>query len=214
MKVGASILNCNFLRLEEELARVQEAGVDLLHLDVMDGHFVPNISFGLPILKSIRPVVKVPIFTHLMIFYPEKMLDSFIEYSDGVIFHYEATSEPASCIKIIKKNKRLAGMAINPQTPVTVVKKYIEQLDEILIMSVNPGFGGQKFMSTSLRRIRAVKKLVAEKKNNLMIGVDGGISPDNAKSVITAGADILIAGSAIFRSSDYKIVVEKLRCLK
>ncbi|MCS7259010.1 MAG: ribulose-phosphate 3-epimerase [candidate division WOR-3 bacterium] len=213
MKIAASILNCNFLKLAEELKKVQACGIDAIHLDVMDGHFVPNLSFGVPILKAIRPIVKVPIYTHLMVFYPEKMINSFIEDSDGVIFHYEATKKHNECIRMIKEQGKFTGMALNPKTPIDIVDKYLKYLDEVLIMSVQPGFGGQKFISQSLDRIRRLKELINQRNSKTLIGVDGGISPENACMVKDAGADILVAGTAIFHSTNYKQTVKKLKCL-
>ncbi|MEO0072903.1 MAG: ribulose-phosphate 3-epimerase [candidate division WOR-3 bacterium] len=212
MKVAASILNCNFLKLAQEITKVQNAGIDAIHLDVMDGHFVPNLSFGVPILKAIRPVVKVPIYTHLMVFYPEKMIKNFIEDSDGIIFHYEATHKHIDCIKIIKDFNKFVGIALNPHTSITVIRKYLSELNEVLIMSVQPGFGGQKFIPEALDRIKLLRKLLAQNSLKVVIGVDGGITPQTARLVWKAGADLVVAGTAIFHSNNYRQVVKELKC--
>lgn len=215
VKIAASILNCNFLQLEQEVKAVEVAGVDALHLDVMDGHFVPNLSFGVPILKSIRPITDLPIISHLMVIKPEDLIDKFIKESDGIVFHIEATESSqltSDCLKQIHQAKKLAGISLNPDTPVERIFEYANQLDEVLVMSVFPGFGGQAFFPESLDRIRAIRKYFASVNSRASIGVDGGVNGQNAASLIEAGVDILIAGTAIFRASNYQTAIEKLRC--
>ena len=212
IKVAASILNCNFLQLEQEIKAVEKAGVDALHLDVMDGHFVPNLSFGVPILKSIRPITKLPIISHLMVIKPEELIDKFIDDSEGVVFHLEATDKIEKCLEMIKKAKKMAGISINPDTPVEAIFKFANQIEELLVMSVFPGFGGQKFRPESLDRIRAIKKHFASVNSRAAIAVDGGVNAENARSLIEAGVDILIAGTSIFRAPDYKAAIDKLKC--
>jgi ribulose-phosphate 3-epimerase len=214
VKVAASILNCNFLRLYEEIKSIEKAGIDALHLDVMDGHFVPNLSFGVPILKSIRQVTKLPIISHLMVIKPEDLIDKFIADSDGIIFHIEATKRPRHCLHQIHQAKKLAGISLNPDTPVEAIFKYSNQIEEILVMSVHPGFGGQAFIAKSLERIRAIKKYLTSVNSCAMLAVDGGVNPNNAPSLIKAGVDILVAGTAIFSSTNYKQTIERLRCSK
>jgi len=214
MRIAASVLNCNFLYLADELKKVQAAGVDLIHLDVMDGHFVPNLSFGVPILKTIKPVVKVPIFSHLMVIEPEKMIEKFIPESDAIIFHIEATKKPKDCLKLIKDNKKLAGIALNPDTSLKTVEPFLEDIYEILIMSVYPGFGGQKFIQKTIDKVRKAKELVKNQKHRIVIAVDGGVNIKNAKLLVDEGVDILIAGTAIFHSKDYAQTIRDLRCSK
>jgi len=211
MKIAASILNSNFLCLADELEKVQSAGIDLIHLDVMDGHFVPNLSFGIPILKAIKPIVKVPIFSHLMVKEPEKMIDKFISDSDAIIFHLEATKKPKDCLRLIKDGKKLAGIALNPDTPLNEIKPFLDDIYEILIMSVYPGFGGQKFILETIEKVKEAKEIIKNQKNQIVVAVDGGVNTTNANSLIEAGVDILVAGTVIFHSKDYTEAVRKLR---
>ncbi|MEO0076894.1 MAG: ribulose-phosphate 3-epimerase [candidate division WOR-3 bacterium] len=209
IKVAASILNCNFLRLGDEIKKVQKANVDLLHLDVMDGHFVPNLSFGIPILKAIRPIVSVPIFSHLMVIKPETIIDQFIPDSDGVIFHIEATDNPRLCLKLIKKAKKFSGIALNPDTALKTIEQYLDDVYEILIMSVYPGFGGQKFIRATINKVKQAKAIIGDR--DIRIAVDGGVNPRNAQMLINAGADILVAGTAIFKSDNYAQTIKMLK---
>ncbi|MCX8015564.1 MAG: ribulose-phosphate 3-epimerase [candidate division WOR-3 bacterium] len=209
IEVSASILNCNFLHLEEEIKKVQRAKIDLIHLDIMDGHFVPNLSFGIPILKAIRPIVSVPIFSHLMVVNPESIIEKFIPDSDGIIFHIEATSNPDLCLRLIKNGKKYCGIALNPDTPLKTINPYLDKIYEILIMSVHPGFGGQKFIRTTIDKVKEAKTIIKDR--NIKIAVDGGVNPTNAKVLIKAGVDILVAGTAIFKSKNYAKTVRMLK---
>ncbi len=211
MKIAASILNCNFLCLGDEIDRVQKAGIDAIHLDVMDGHFVPNLSFGLPILKAIRPRLTIPVISHLMVNTPERLIDKFIVDSDGIIFHIEATNKVRECLDMITKAKRMVGIALNPDTSISNVESYLNNVYEILIMSVHPGFGGQQFIPESLVKIRKLKELIKHNNSKALIGVDGGVGLNNAKDLIQAGADILAAGTAIFKSKDYAETIRRMR---
>lgn len=214
MKIAASILNCDLLRLSEEINSVQKAGIDAIHLDVMDGHFVPNLSFGVPILKAIKPKLVVPVFSHLMVNTPENMIDKFILESDGVIFHIEATDKVEACLNIIKQANKYAGIALNPDTPISRLEPYLDSIYEVLIMSVHPGFGGQTFIAKSIDKIRKLKDMIKRNNNQIQIGVDGGVGVDNCEIIIAAGADILVAGTSIFKSENYVETVKKLKCLK
>lgn len=214
MKIAASILNCNFLNLGEEIEKVQLAGIDAIHLDVMDGHFVPNLSFGVPLLKAIKPILKVPVLSHLMVNEPEKMIEYFIPDSDGIIFHIEATSKPNQCLKLIQKADKVAGIALNPNTPIEQVEPYLEFISEILIMSVYPGFGGQKFIPETVTKIAKTKDMIKNKRNSILIAVDGGVNLNNAQELIKAGADVLIAGTAIFHSQNYAETIKQFKSLQ
>jgi ribulose-phosphate 3-epimerase len=211
MKIAASVLNCDLLHLKDEIKKVQLAGVDAIHLDVMDGHFVPNLSFGVPILKIVKPLLSVPIFSHLMVIQPESVIEQFVNDSDAVIFHVEATDKIDQCLDIIKTNNKLAGIAINPDTVFDKVAPYLHQIYEVLVMSVFPGFGGQGFIPDSLTKIKNIKDLITRNKYNTLIGVDGGVGPNNTKLLIESGADILVAGTAIFKSKDYAETIRKMR---
>lgn len=214
VRIAASVLNCNFLYLAEELKKVQNAGVDLIHLDVMDGHFVPNLSFGVPILKAIKPILKVPVFSHLMVIEPENLIEKFIIGSDAIIFHIEATKKPKQCLELINNANKFAGIALNPDTSLKTIEPFLEGIYEILIMSVYPGFGGQKFIHETIDKVRKAKELVKNQKRQIVIAVDGGVNIANANLLVDAGVDILIAGTAIFHSKDYAQTISDLRCLK
>ncbi len=214
MKIAASVLNCNFLNLGEEIKKVQQAGIDAIHLDVMDGHFVPNLSFGIPLLKAIKPILKVPIISHLMVAEPEKMIEYFLSDSDGIIFHIEATNNPTQCLKLINESNKISGIALNPDTPIEHVAPYLDFIKEILIMSVYPGFGGQKFIAETITKIMKTKAMVKNQRNQIMIAVDGGVNLNNGQELIKAGADILIAGTAIFHSPNYAETIRHFRSLQ
>jgi len=212
MKVAASILDCDFLRLGEELAAVVKDGADVIHLDVMDGHFVPNLSFGVPLAKAVRRAVTVPVHTHMMVSEPEWLIEKFLPYSDLVIFHVEAAEMPEQCIETIHSAGKAAGISLNPNTPVESLRTLIADVQDVLMMSVYPGFGGQEFSLESPGRIRETARLISETGSKATISVDGGINPSNCAAVAEAGAQNVIAGSAIFHSSDYAAAIRALRC--
>ena len=212
VKIAPSILASDFSRLGEEVRAAENAGADLLHMDVMDGHFVPNISFGSAIVKAIRPHAKLPIESHLMISDPEKYAPRFIEAgSNAVTVHIEVVQDMPKMISWLHSQGVKAGLSLNPDVEIEKLFPYVKLIDHVLVMSVFAGFGGQKFLPESLDRIQKLR-LFADKNNpNLDIAVDGGIYPENAKEVIAAGANVLIAGTAVFGSDDYEKTIKLLR---
>ncbi|UCB53048.1 MAG: ribulose-phosphate 3-epimerase [Candidatus Zixiibacteriota bacterium] len=212
VKVAPSLLSADFRNIEREIKRVEKCKVDLLHLDVMDGHFVPNITFGPMIVEAVNRCTELPLDVHLMIENPDSFVESFAKSgADYLTVSFEACQHLHRTIDLIKSLKVKAGCALNPGTPFPVVKSVLEELDLLLLMTVNPGFGGQKFISSVLPKIREAKKFIRENKLKVKIEVDGGISPDTAKLVKKAGAQILVAGAAIFKSKGYCRVVQALK---
>lgn len=209
IKVAPSLLSADFSRLGEEIKSIEEAGADLLHLDVMDGHFVPNITIGPVVVKSIRPQTKLPLDVHLMIENPHKFIASFAKAgSDIITVHVEVYKEP-KLKQVIKQIRDLGvkpGVVLNPDTPISSIEGVVNDLDMVLIMSVNPGFAGQKFIKSAVPKIKSLKDIFDKD-----IEVDGGITNENAEEVVGAGANILVAGSYIFGSDDYQKAIESLR---
>lgn len=211
--IAPSILSADFLNLGKEITAVVAAGADLIHVDVMDGHFVPNLTLGPPIISALKTVAKKPLDVHLMIDNPECFIDSYIESgADFLTIHVESTVHLERAIKRIKSLNAKAGVAINPSTHESTLHYVIDQLDLVLVMSVNPGFGGQTFLKSSLKKIAAIKSMLNDAGNTqCLISVDGGINHETAPDCIKAGATCLVAGSHVFRSEDYRAAIGQIR---
>jgi len=212
VRIAPSILAADFSALGEEIATAERGGADLIHVDVMDGHFVPNITIGPPVVRAIKRVTSLPLDVHLMIADPARYLTTFADAgADFLSVHVEATPHLHKTLSEIKKLGVQAGVALNPSTPESVLNEIATEVDFILVMSVNPGFGGQKFIPRTLTKIVAIQEILEKAKNEAPIEVDGGISQSNAGDVVAAGADMLVAGSAIFGSPDPSQAIEILR---
>jgi ribulose-phosphate 3-epimerase len=213
-KIAPSILSADFSRLGEEMAAVETAGADWIHIDIMDGHFVPNLTIGPPVVRSLRKVTQLPFDVHLMIDNPESYLDAFIDAGSNILtVHLEATNHLHRTVDYIKKRGIQAGVSINPATPVSLLENILPDLDLLLIMTVNPGFGGQQFISNMLPKIRKAKTMIQTSAPHVVLEVDGGINLDNIQTVAQAGADILVAGSAVFSSQDYHLTLTAMHKL-
>ena len=213
VKIAPSILSADFSKLGEEVIKLHDAGADFIHIDVMDGEFVPNISFGMPVIKAIRNKTDKVFDVHLMINNPQRYIDDFIEAgADIITLHYESEKHLDRAILYIKSKGIKAAVALNPATPTVVLKNIIGSLDMVLIMSVNPGFGGQSFIPYSLDKIREVKQMAIEANNeDILIQVDGGIDSNNVKDVVEAGANVIVAGSAVFKNGNIEENIKALR---
>ena len=206
VNLAPSILSADFCNLGAQVKTVEETNTEFLHIDIMDGSFVPNISFGFPVIKALRKNSKMIFDVHLMIKNPSKYIDEFVNCgADIITFHYEAERHIDRTVNYIKNKGCKVGIALNPATPVSVLKNILPSLDMVLIMSVNPGFGGQSFIEYSIDKIQEVKNLAKKlNKQNLLIEVDGGVDTHNIKSIVEAGANELVAGSAVFRENKIK----------
>jgi ribulose-phosphate 3-epimerase len=212
LAIAPSLLSADFTRLAEEIGMVERAGADFLHLDVMDGHFVPNLTFGPFIVGAVRRLTELPLDTHLMIARPDKYIPQFIKNgSDIVTIHVEASSDVARDLDMIHEHGSRAGLSLNPDTPVEPVRGFLEQVDMVLLMSVFPGFGGQKFIETVIDKVLKIKDFREKEGLDFAIEVDGGIAPDTVGPVREAGADMLVAGTAVFKTPDYAQAIRTLR---
>jgi ribulose-phosphate 3-epimerase len=212
VQIAPSILAADFARLGEEVAQVEAAGADLLHVDVMDGHFVPNLTIGPPVIKALDAVTRLPLDVHLMVQEPDALLPAFIAAgSDNLTVHVEACRHLHRTIQTIKEAGVRAGVVLNPATPLYALEEILPELHMVLLMSVNPGFGGQRFISSTLDKIRALKHQITARGLQVAIEVDGGVNPSNARAIRDAGADVLVAGTAIFGQPDYAAAIRALR---
>lgn len=212
VKIAPSLLSCDFTKMGDELRDMERIGADWAHLDVMDGHFVTNLTFGLPVIAALRPVSTIPFDVHLMIEAPEKYIDRYIDAgADILTVHLEACRDVLSALRAIRARGCKAGLSIRPGTSASAVFPYLTEADMILVMTVEPGYGGQKLIPECLDKIGEIKKRAAEMGKEILVEVDGGINAGNAATVRGAGADVLVAGSAVFGSPDRAAAVRALR---
>ena len=201
--ISPSLLSADFSRLEEQIKLVEDLGVNRLHIDVMDGHFVPNLTIGPEVIKKLRPLTKKTFDVHLMISPVDNFVKDFADAgADIITFHPEATSDVSKTIKLIKDQNKKVGISLKPKSDISLVKNYLEQIDLVLIMSVEPGFAGQKFMPEVLPKLKKLKEIITKKKLKIDLEIDGGINFENCKSAIDAGANVLVSGSTIFKQNN------------
>lgn len=211
-KIAPSILSADFSRLGEEIKAVENAGADYIHVDVMDGHFVPNITIGPPVVAAIRKVTKLPLDVHLMIETPDKYIADFAKAgSDIITVHAEACVHLHRTVGFIKEQGKRAGVSLNPSTPLCLIDNVLDDVDLVLLMTVNPGFGGQKFIKTMLPKIAEMKRILDGRGLKVELEVDGGVSLENIADISKAGADAFVAGSAVFGSQDYRKTIEEMK---
>lgn len=213
VKISPSVLTADFLTLKDDIKRLEDAGTDMLHLDVMDGIFVPNISFGVPVIKSIKKHTSLPLDVHLMIDRPHRYIKQFAEVADYLGFHYEAGSDVAETLKEIRNSGCKACLTIKPCTEPQEIFEYLPLCDMVLVMSVEPGFGGQKFMPQALEKLSVLRKEITKRGLDIMLEVDGGINAETAPLAVNAGADVLVAGNYVFSAENMKTTVEAIKKL-
>jgi len=213
VKLAPSILSADFAHLGQQVADAEQAGADRIHVDVMDGHFVPNLSMGAPIVQSLRRVTRLPLEIHLMISNPDLFLDEFVDAgSDSFLVHWEGNANLHRTVQRIKALGKRVGVVLNPATPATVLEEILQDVEQVLIMTVNPGFGHQHFLPTTLQKIQRVRQMIDQMKSGCDVEVDGGINAETAPLVVDAGANVLVAGTAIFNESeDVAAAMERLR---
>ena len=210
VRLAPSILSADFARLGEQVAQAEQGGASRIHVDVMDGHFVPNISFGAPIVKSLRPITQLPLETHMMISDPDFFLDEFVEAgSDSFLVHWEGNNNLHRTVQRVKGLGKRVGVVLNPATPAMVLEEILPDVDLVLVMTVNPGFGHQHFLHTTLSKVRRVRQMIEKTNPGCELELDGGIDPDTARLGVAAGANVLVAGSAIFGADDGVIAAMK-----
>ena len=210
--IAPSLLSADFLNLGKDIEMINRSEADWFHCDVMDGRFVPNISFGIPVVHAISQLAEKPLDVHLMIVEPEKYFDAFVKAgADIITFHYEASTHIHRAVQQLKALDVKAGVVLNPHTPVSVLEDILCDLDLVLLMSVNPGFGGQKFIERTFEKIRRLRAMINEQGLDTMIEVDGGVNTENAAALFDAGADILVAGNAVFKSEDPEYTIHLLK---
>jgi ribulose-phosphate 3-epimerase len=211
-KIAPSILSADFSKLGQEIAAVEKAGADWIHVDVMDGHFVPNITIGPPVVKSIRQITKLPLDVHLMIQNPEKYIPDFRKAgADWISIHPESTVHLQRALAMIREMGAKASISINPATPLYVLDHVWNDIDMILIMTVNPGFGGQKFIPEMKKKIQSVKKKIERENPSVLLEIDGGVNLENIGELSSLGVDVFVAGSAVFESDDYQTTISNLK---
>lgn len=212
IQISPSILSCNFLELGKEIADIEKAGADLIHIDVMDGHFVPNITIGPLFVEAIKKIASKPLDVHLMIDNPGEFVNDFAaKGADIITIHAEADNHLLRTLDLIKADGKKAGISLNPSTPLNILDHAIHVVDLILIMTVNPGFGGQAYIPFMEEKIKHTRKLIEKSGRKIALEVDGGIKADNAKKVVQAGADVLVMGTEIFHSKDYAAKIREIR---